>query len=89
MGNKINQRVKNSRVSIQGKDIILDYEFNLHWYSQKDNLISEGLVPVEMYPYEGDILMGYIPVDEEFGVIDLEALYQWAIESIEKENNLE
>lgn len=38
-----------------------------------------------MYPYEGDILMGYIHVDAEFGVIDLEELYNWAIEAIKNE----
>lgn len=89
MGNQINKKVKNSRVSIQGKDIVLDYEFNLHYYSQKEELMNKGLVPVEMYPYEGDILMGYISVDEYFGVIDLETLYQWAIEAIKNENSLE
>ena len=47
---------------------------------------EQGIVPVEMYHYEEDILVGYIPVDNYFGVIDLEALYKWAIEAIEKEN---
>lgn len=87
MANKINEHVKNSRVSIKGKDIVLDYEFNLHYYAQKDEIIANGEVPVEMYPYRDDILMGYIPVDNYFGVIDLEALYKWAIEAIEKEDN--
>lgn len=87
MANQINQTVKNSRVSIKGKDIVLDYEFDLHHYVQKDDIIAEGKVPVEMYPYRDDILMGYIPVDNHFGVIDLEALYKWAIEAIEKEND--
>ena len=84
---KINSHVKNSRVSIQGRDIILDYEFNMHCYHNEAELRSEGLVPVEMYPYNGDILVGYIPVDKEFGVIDLEALYQWALQAIADETN--
>lgn len=82
---KINQNVKNSRISIKGKDIILDYEFSLHAYSNKDKLQRQGLVPVEMYPYEDDIIVGYLPVDDDFGVIDLEALYSWANEQIAKE----
>jgi hypothetical protein len=86
MGNKINKRVTNSRVSIQGKDIVLDYEFELHGYLNEVELKEEGLVPVEMYPYEGDILIGYIHVDDEFGVIDLQELYDWAIEAIKNEN---
>lgn len=86
MGNKINQRVTNSRVSIQGKDIVLDYKFELHWYSNEEELLEEGVVPVEMYPYEGDILIGYIHVDATFGVIDLQELYDWAIEAIKNEN---
>jgi hypothetical protein len=82
---KINSNVKNSRVSIKGKDIILDYEFFLHTYLNEAELRQKGLVPVEMYPYEGDIIIDYLPVDEKFGCIDLEALYKWAIERIEKE----
>lgn len=82
---KINPNVKNSRVSIKGKDIILDYEFFLHQYSNQTELQQQGLVPVEMYPYEGDITVGYLPVDENFGCVDLEALYKWALEQIEKE----
>lgn len=90
MANKINSYVKNSRVSIKGKDIVLDYEFKLHAYgicdfNSKDEMREQGIVPVEIYPYEGDILVGYIPVDNRFGVIDLEALYKWAIEAIENE----
>ena len=30
--------------------------------------------------------MGYIHVDNEFGVIDLQELYDWAIEAIKNEN---
>lgn len=86
MENKINPRVTNSKVSIQGKDIVLDYEFALHGYLNEVDLKEEGMVPVEMYPYEGDILIGYIHVDAEFGVIDLEELYNWAIEAIKNEN---
>lgn len=82
---KINSNVKNSRVSIKGKDIILDYEFFLHYYSNEEELKQQGLVPVEMYPYEGDIIMGYLPVDDNFGVVDLEALYSWANEQIANE----
>jgi hypothetical protein len=82
---KINSKVKNSRVSIKSKDIILDYEFFLHNYLNEAELRQKGLVPVEMYPYEGDVIIGYIPVDEQFGTVDLEALYKWALEQIEKE----
>ena len=82
---KINSHVKNSRVSIKCKDIVLDYEFFLHCYPDKEELQQQGLVPVEMYPYQNDIIMGYLPVDDRFGVIDLEALYSWANEQIANE----
>lgn len=82
---KINPNVINSRVSIKGKDIILDYEFCLHYYPDEERLRQQGLVPVEMYPYQDDIIMGYLPVDDHFGVIDLEALYSWANEQIANE----
>jgi hypothetical protein len=89
---KVNTRVRNSRVSIQGKDIILDYEFALHAYmDDKEECIVKGLVPVEMYPYGGDhdILVEFLPVDDRFGVIDLEALYAWALKVIAEESQEE
>ena len=82
---KINPNVLNSRVSIKGKDIILDYQFSLHYYPDEEGLKQQGLVPVEMYPYEDDIIVDYLPVDDNFGVIDLEALYSWANKQIAKE----
>jgi hypothetical protein len=86
---KINSAVKNSRVSYKGRDIILDYEFELHDYHLKNEYQKEGLVPVEMYPYQDDIIVGYIPVDERFGVVQLEELIKWADEVLENEYNEE
>lgn len=82
---KINSNVKNSRVSIKNKDIILDYEFSLYNYTNQEELQQQGLIPVEMSPYEGDITIGFISVDEKFGTVDLEALYKWAFEQIANE----
>ena len=81
----INSSVKNSRVSLNGKDIILDYEFELHAYHNEQVLRDNGLVPVEMYPYEDDVLVGYIHVDTRFGVVDLQELYDWATNAIKAE----
>lgn len=81
---KINSNVKN-HVSIKGKNIILDYQFILHAYPNKEELRQQGLIPVEMSPYEGDVIIGYLPVDNNSGVIDLEILYNWANERIEEE----
>ena len=86
---KINSAVKNSRVSYKGRDIILDYEFELHHYHLKNEYQKEGLVPVEMYPYQDDIIVGYIPVDERFGVVQLEELIKWVDEVLENEYNEE
>lgn len=53
-----------------GRSIIVDYEFNLHSYLNKEELKKQGLVPVEMYPYADDIQVGYVHVDAEFGAAD-------------------
>jgi hypothetical protein len=82
---QVNTNVRNSRVSIQGKDIVLDYEFSLHYYGNKEEFVEKGLVPVEMYPYGDDNLVEFLPVDDRFGVIDLEALYAWALKAIAEE----
>lgn len=42
-----------------------------------------------MYPYQDDIIVGYIPVDERFGVVQLEELIKWADEALENEYNEE
>lgn len=84
---EINPNVKNSKVSYKDKDIILDYEFKLHLYNNESDLKNKGLIPVEMYPYNNDIIVGYIPVDARFGVIQLEELYKWANNVLKEENN--
>lgn len=84
---KINEDVKNSRVSYKDRDIVLDYEFKLHAYDNKSDLKNKGLIPVEMYPYNDDIIVGYIPVDARFGVIKLEELYKWIKDVLKEENN--
>lgn len=85
----INLSRKNAQVAIQGKSIIIDYEFNLHRYTNERELKEHNLVPVEMYPYYDDILVGYIKVEPNFDAIDLEELYKWALEAIESESALE
>lgn len=82
---KINPNVENSRISIKNKDIVIDYEFSINAYTNEAELRQLGLVPVEMYPYEGNVIVGYLPVDDRFGCVDLEALHKWALERIEKE----
>lgn len=86
---KINKSIPNSRVSIAGRSIVIDYEFSMHCYLNKAQLCKDGLVPVEMYPWRDDILVGFIPVDDRFGTADLEALYQWALRSIAEESEIE
>ena len=68
----------NAQISFAGRSILVDYEFNLHPYFNKEELKKQGLVPVEMYPYANDIQVGYVHVDEEFGAADLSEILCWA-----------
>ena len=83
---KINSNAVNSRISYKGRSIIIDYEFKLHYYHLKSEYQEKGLVPVEMYPYGDDIALGYVPVDEQFGVADVEKIVEWAEEALAKES---
>lgn len=85
MKTKVNPCMTNTQLSFNDRNIIIDYEYKLHTYSNIDRMKSEGLVPVEMYPYKDDILEGLIPVDDIFGVIKLDTLYKWVVENITKE----
>ena len=85
MKTKVNPCMTNTQFSFNGRSIIIDYEYKCHRYSNVDNMKSIGLVPIEMYPYKDDILQGFIPVDDELGVIKLDALYAWVVENITKE----
>ena len=85
MKTKVNPCMTNTQVIFNGRSIIIDYEYKLHSYSNIDHMKSEGLVPVEMYPYKDDVLEGFIPVDDLSGVIKLDALYAWVVENIANE----
>ena len=83
---KINPKAVNSRISYKGRSIIIDYEFKVHHYALKSEYQKEGIVPVEMYPYGDDIVVGYVPVDEQFGVADVEKIVEWAEEVLAVES---
>ena len=83
---KINSSAVNARVSYKGRSIIIDYEFKLHHYALESEYRKEGIVPVEMYPYGDDVVVGYIPVDERFGVADIEKIVEWAEEVLAVES---
>lgn len=85
MKTKVNPCVNNIQISFNDKSIIIDYEYILHSYSNINDMKSEGLVPVEIYPYKGDVLNGLLPVDDVFGVVKLDVLYKWVVENIAKE----
>lgn len=68
----------NAQITFMGRSIIVDYEFNMHPYLNKEELKKQGLVPVEMYPYAADITVGYVHVDDEFGAADIIEILHWA-----------
>ena len=68
----IDDKLTNAHLAFQGKSVIVDYEHCLRCYSE----IPEGTVPVEVYPYKGDIDLNYIPLDKKFHKVDLVKLYE-------------
>lgn len=73
----------NSHISYKGRSIIVDYEHVLHAY----DYIPNNVVPVEMYPYDGDIYITYIQLDEKFNKVKIEELIKDLDEALDKENN--
>lgn len=71
----------NSHLSYKGRSVIVDYEHFLHAYAS----IPSNTVPVEMYPYDGDIYLTYIKLDERFNKVDIEELIKDLDEALENE----
>ena len=68
----------NAQLSFAGRSIVVDYEYALHSYLNREELKQKGIVPVEMYPYASDITVGYVHTDSEFGAADLSEILCWA-----------
>jgi hypothetical protein len=73
----------NAHLSYKGRSVIIDYEHCLHAYDS----IPENMVPIEMYPYYGDIYISYCKLDAEYHKVDIEDLIRDIDEALEQENN--
>lgn len=63
----------NTHLSYKGRSVIIDYEWCLHPYDLDSELKkrAEGLVPFEVYPYDGCIYVGYVHTDSTFKKADI------------------
>lgn len=79
----------NAHIGYKGKSIIVDYERCLHLYDTVNDG-NEDSVPCEMYPYEDDIAIFYVKLDNgKFtGIIDLADLIRQADVLIECERDV-
>ena len=77
INNKINdtRTLANTHLSMNGYSVIVDYEFTLHAYYNVDIYKSQGLVPVEVYPYQGDIDLFFVHTDNHFGKADVVEIF--------------
>lgn len=75
-----NGKILNAHLSYKGRSVIIDYEFCLRAYShlkeENDNKDRNKFVPFEVFPYGGDIYVGYVEVDEGFHKADLGKLIE-------------
>ena len=79
----------NAHLSYRGRSVIIDYEWFLHCYDNKDKTKkrAEELVPFEVYPYKTDIYVGYVHIDKHFGkadMVELMAILDTIIKSEDK-----
>lgn len=80
----------NAHLSYKGRSVIIDYEWFLHYYDNKDEIKkrAEGLVPFEVYPYKDDIYVGYVHTDKHFGKVDIVELMAILDNIIKSEDKL-
>ena len=78
----------NAHLSYKGRSVIIDYERCLHAYDLDDmtNVMSEGLVPFEVYPHRDDIYVGYVPIDDKYKKADMAKLISILDDIIENED---
>ena len=74
----------NAHISYKGRSVIIDYEFCLHPYDhlKKDR---NKVVPFEVFPYGGDIYVGYVEVDNGFHKADIGKLIEAIDEALAEE----
>lgn len=75
----------NAHLSYKGRSVIIDYEWFLHDYDNTDKKKAEKLVPFEVYPYAGDVYVGYVKLDDEFEKVCLTNLISKLNKIIKKE----
>ena len=71
----------NAHLSYKGRSVIVDYERYLHCYGH----IDDNVVPFEVYPYGGDIYLGYAHINDKFGKVDIAELMKLIDEALENE----
>lgn len=78
----------NAHLSYKGRSVIIDYEWCLHAYDLDDmtNIMSEGLVPFEVYPHGDDIYVGYVHTDSKYKKADISELISTLDDIIENED---
>lgn len=79
-----NGKLLNAHISYKGRSVIIDYEFCLHPYDhlKKDR---NKVVPFEVFPYGGDIYVGYVEVDNGFHKADIGKLIEAIDEALAEE----
>ena len=65
----------NAHLTYKGYSIIIDYEWCLHDYDTDyfETKIN-NIVPFEVYPYKGDIYLGFVKLDAIYHKADLSDL---------------
>ena len=78
----------NAHLFYKGHSVIIDYEWCLHAYDLDDmtNVMSEGLVPFEVYPHGDDIYVGYVHTDSKYKKADISELISILDDIIENED---
>lgn len=78
----------NAFLVYKDRDVIIDYEHNLHGYM--DGEIPEGTVPVEIYPYANDIRVvfaKYSSIEGWTNRVDLDSLYEVLKKALDEEED--
>ena len=79
-----NGKLLNAHISYKGRSVIIDYEFCLHPYDHLE-MDRNKVVPFEVFPYDGDIYVGYVEVDDEFHKADIGKLIEAIDEALTEE----
>ena len=78
----------NAHFFYKGRSVIIDYEWCLHSYDVYDDFKkrTNDYVPFEVYPYGGDVYVGYVNANNSFNKADMSELISILDDIIEKED---